>query len=404
VGAHLTFSGEHWSGTQVSLTAATTSCDTPASGLGQATIPASGSFTTTIIWPTSLDSSGAVYLLCATSDSSDSATAAQSYRVRSDTPPALSVSLTDAGVGQEVQISGANFIGASNVTLEIETPRGQRTLATLVPDPKDGSFVQSYVPSSGDMGAVTLTATSAPDGSAPPELQASAALTIGPAPIPSPTVAPTPVPTSGPVIVSRESSSSAGAGALAQVVLLVVGGFLALLALIGVAAWLALRPRNDGLHRRKSGEYGGYPAPASRDMPTRRAPAAFREAPQRQTAHMPARMPARAPVGAGAPRSGERGRIGRLWQDAPEEPDKPDKTSEPTSARRPRTMGDLVRSQRDRGYANGDGDGYRDDYGTGYGDDDPTAPGDRRYYGLPPLDSRDAVAHRNGSAPSNTHE
>ncbi len=374
VGAHLTLSGRHWSGTQVSLAAATTSCASPAGSLGQAKIWAGGSFTTTIDWPATLAVSGTAYLLCATDDGGSSATAAQIYRVRSASPPALSVSLSQAAVGQEVHIEGSNFIGVSSVTVMVQTPKGQRPLATLAPDLKDGSFVHNYIPVRIDMGTVTLTASSAPDGSAPPALQATASLTIGPPLAPTATVFTTAVPDSTPTIVFAQSSGGA-LDSLGLVVLLAVGGLLLLLALVGVAAWLMLRARQP--------RYTPAPRPATA---------------MRQTARVPA--------GVGVRPSGARQRI---WADDLDDLDAPDESSfaaRSGSGPRPLTLGDLVRIQR----AGIDGgsqrhpDGYATGYATGYGDgagwagspavdEGPTAADERAYFGLPPLEEPDPLDH-----------
>lgn len=156
VGASLTLSGSSWrsgkSGQTVSLSASATTCS--ASGttsLGQAPIDAKGDFTATIVWPTNLASPGAAYALCATSDGAHFATAPQSYRVRSVLPPALALSLPTVGVGQQTQIGGANFVGAASVKVTLTTTHGPRTLATITPDPKDGSFTLTFSPTAKDL-------------------------------------------------------------------------------------------------------------------------------------------------------------------------------------------------------------------------------------------------------------
>jgi hypothetical protein len=361
VGAHLTFSGQHWSGTQVKVAATTAStCPSSASAdqtLGQAAIAGDGTFTTTIDWPVALASPGTAYLLCATNTGGHGGATAvmarQMYRVRSASAPALSVSLVNPAAGQEVQIEGANFVGVSRVVLMVQTHRGERPLATIVPDPKDGSFVQRYVPVSGDQGGVTLAASSAPDGAAPPALQATRALTVGPPLPPTPTLAATPVSTSSSIIVTSRGGQSGGLGSLGLVILFAVGSLLALLALVGVGAWLL---------------FGGKkPRLAGSVVPPR--------APAQAPVGAPLPPPAQVPVGARV-RGG--GGIGRLWENAPAAADSlgvppggmplaepapagtapgaPDWPDAPTSG--------LLRRYREGARGTGNGDGYGVSNGT----------------------------------------
>jgi len=364
VGAHLTLSGRHWSGTQVSLAAATTSCASPEGSLGQVTIPSGGSFTTTFDWPATLAVSGTAYLLCATDDGGSSATAAQIYRVRSAAPPALSLSLSQAAVGQEVQIAGANFIGASSVTVMVRTPKGERPLATLAPDRKDGSFVHNYIPVRIDMGTVTLSASSAPDGSAPPALQATASLTIGAPLAPTATVVATAVPTTNPTIVFAHPSRGA-LDSLGLLAVLAAGGLLLLLPLMALAAWLILHGRLP--------RYTPAPRPAS----------ALRQS-------------ARVPVGPSA-RPG--GASQRIWAD---DLDEPSPAAGPGSGLRPLTLGDLVRIERagvdSSSHHRSDGSVNSAGEAAGWAgsptaeEGSPLTADERAYFGLPPLEEPDPDA------------
>jgi hypothetical protein len=390
VGANLTFAGTHWSGSQVSIAAATTGCASPAGILGQTAPKGNGSFTVTLAWPTSLASSGTAYLLCASSTAGPPLTAAQTYRVRSSSAPALALSLTQAGVGQEVQIQGSNFVGASQVSLEVQTRRGTRALPTIAPDPKDGSFATTYTPASADQGAVTITATSAPESSAPPALQANATLAVGPPLPPTPTVTPAPSEADGPGIIVTSSDENT----IAPSVLLAVGALLGLLALAGMVAWLVLRPRPRRRAAPAPPPPGAWPVPRSNLWSSDPDPA-----PRSETA--------RVPVGAAARSTG---RVRAAPSAAPPESSVPP----PDWQRRPMTG--KFWSYADEAYhgaGNGNarpGSKLRNRYGDDsnhFGDDggDPTLPGRHSYFGLPSLESVDSAATQpNGPSLPEAHE
>ncbi len=310
VGANLTLSGSSWygenAGQAVSLSASATSCS--ASGttsLGQAQIDSDGTFTATVVWPTSLASPGAAYALCATSDGAHFATAPQSYRVRSALPPALALSLPTVGVGQQTQIGGANFVGAASVKVTLTTAQGTRTLASVTPDPKDGSFMLTYSPTAKDLGSASLSAASSPDGDAPPALQASAQFQVVAA-VPTATTAP---PTPSVATAAPATASSSSGASFAGAILLAVGSLLVVLFLIGAVAWIFLMPVRSRRTRRvaarpRSG-FGGRRAPATVSLasPAGRQHRRLSELPD---ALSPRRADGRA--GAGMARSLTRGR------------------------------------------------------------------------------------------------
>jgi hypothetical protein len=161
------------------------------------------------------------------------------------------------GVGQQTQIGGANFVGAASVTVTLTTAQGTRTLATVKPDPKDGSFTLTYSPTARDLGAANLSAASTPDGDAPSALQASAQLQIVAA---APTAT---TPPSIPTVASARptTASTASGSSLAASVLLMVGSLLVVLFLIGAVAWIFLMPvrarrRRGAAARSRIGAWG----------------------------------------------------------------------------------------------------------------------------------------------------
>ncbi|HEX6817168.1 MAG TPA: hypothetical protein VF120_02250 [Ktedonobacterales bacterium] len=271
VGANLTLSGRSWDAVSelpVKLSASATTCGSSGTALAQVTVDTNGTFTTTVVWPSSLASLGASYALCASTDSHTFVSAPQKYRVRAASAPSLALTLSPPAVGQETQIEGSNFVGASSAQITITSSSGHtRTLANVVPDLKDGSFIQSYTPAAGDLGSVILSAASAPDGNAPPALQASLSVQVATAALT--TTSASPVPTTATSATATPISAPPGSS-FAVVILVALASLLLALLLIGVAAWLLLSPRRPRVAAR--GRRARYPYAAS---DSDRAPGGF---------------------------------------------------------------------------------------------------------------------------------
>lgn len=277
VGAHVTVSGSGWSGGSVAIGAAQSAANC-ASGTTWATTfttqqASGGSFTATFTWPSSLSSG--TYALCAAPAQGGGPAAAggvagQTYTVKSSQPPALSLSTSSAQVGQTITISGANFVGVSNVNISI-VQNGASTLITTVNPDGNGNFATQYQPTANYVGNVKITASSEAEGNAPPALTAQASLVVGAAPTvtPSPSPSPSPSPTAeatatSAVLTPPPNKQSGGGGGL--IILLIVGIVLSLLVIIGAVAFLLLRQRGGpeqqqgypGGQGGPGGGYGGY--------------------------------------------------------------------------------------------------------------------------------------------------
>jgi len=258
VGATLTFAGSGWGTTSVAIGASLNGCS-PISNWQNNTITnitpdASGSFSDASgQWPGALTTVG-TYTLCAY-DGTGQPVSGPTYALLSASPAAITLSATTDQVSQSITITGTNFLGVSGVQLTAQGPTGaQKNIGVASPD-SNGGFTTSYAPAATDVGAVTITAASVPEGSAPAVLTATTNLTVGAASTPTPTVSPT---ATTPVTTTTPPTTTSSGPSLGLVIGLVVGILLALLVIIGVVAFLVLRrnntPRDDP---GGDGYYGG---------------------------------------------------------------------------------------------------------------------------------------------------
>lgn len=272
VGAHVTVSGSGWSGGSVAVGAAQSAANCASGTTWAATFTtqaaSGGSFTATFTWPSSLSSG--TYALCAAPAQGNGPAAAggvagQTYTVKSPQPPALTLSTFNAKVGQTVTINGANFVGVSNVNISIVQNDASTLITTVSPD-GNGNFATQYQPNPNNVGSAKITASSEPDGNAPPALTAQASLVVGaaptatPSPSPSPSPSPTAEATPTSAVVTPPPNKQSGGGGL--IILLIVGIVLSLLVIIGAVAFLLLRqrggPEQQGYPGGQGGPGGGY--------------------------------------------------------------------------------------------------------------------------------------------------
>ncbi len=263
-GATLTFSGSGWGAASVAIGASLNGCN-PVSNwqnniITNITPDASGSFSDASgQWPGALTTVG-TYTLCAYEGSGQPATG-PSYSLLSASPAAITLSVTTAQVGQQITITGTNFFGVSGVQLTAQGPSGgQKNIGVVSPD-SNGGFTTGYAPASADVGAVTITAQSVPEGSAPAALTATTNLTVAAPNTPTPTVSPTATASTSTTVTPNTTSSGPSLG---LIIGLVVGILLALLVIVGVITFLVLR-RNNGRQPgpEDDGYYGG-PDPTGR--------------------------------------------------------------------------------------------------------------------------------------------
>ncbi len=254
VEAHVTISGSNFTGSTATIFAQT-SADCVSGQqqvLGSPPLTGGGFSNFTFVWPASLASG--TYYIC----TSPAPASPPTYQVLSSSPPVLSLSTPVVQAGQTVTISGSHFVGASSVSLNLLL-NGQQvgSIGTASPG-GDGSFAVQYTADGSVTGNVTISGTSAPDGGAPPALQASVSLVIEDAPTATPSPSPSPSPTAPATVTSTVTSAiaqppqsdqnSGGGGLLA---LIVVGFILALVVVLGIVVFFVLRGRGAAP--------GGYP-------------------------------------------------------------------------------------------------------------------------------------------------
>jgi len=252
-GATLTFAGSGWGTTSVAIGVSLNGCD-PVSNWQNNTIThvtpdGSGSFgNASGQWPGALTNVG-TYTLCAY-DGTGQPVTGPSYSLLSASSPTITLSASTAQVSQPITITGTNFLGVGGVQLTAQGPSGaQKNIGVVSPD-SNGGFTTAYAPAAADVGTVTITAQSVPEGSAAPVLSATANLTVGAANTPTPTVSPT---STAAVKTSTPASTNSGGPSLGLIIALVVGILLALLIIVGVVAFLVLR-RNNGPKEDPDGE------------------------------------------------------------------------------------------------------------------------------------------------------
>lgn len=257
-GAHVTVSGSGFSDSSVSLFASThANCSNTKAPLGSYPLSGGAFANQTFVWPALAPGT---YYICAPGLSGG----APSYQQLSASPPSISLSAPRVPAGNSLTISGSNFAGLPAGTPIVVLAQQNGTAinlpAAVLND--NGSFTLPWTVDANLNGLVTIKALSAPEGSAPSVLQASAVVTILPPATATPTTTTTPTATvaagTGQTSTSRGNSSGGGGGVLLLL------GLLALIVLagLGVGAFLLLRGRpgpgtQKGYLEGPSG-YGGF--------------------------------------------------------------------------------------------------------------------------------------------------
>ena len=214
VGTHVTVTGSHFpSGHQVIVGYSSGDCSanvitiTDATGNGATgTVGGNGSVTIVIVWP---NTQPGKYTICVKDTTANTTTAsATKFEVTSASAPSITVSPNPVGSGQQVTVTGANFMyqpGGGSVEILYGDPssNGCTTSAGVVTNVNpDGSFTfQFNVPTETATTTLTVEAVS-PQGTCgqSPVLEAHQSLTVSAAVTPTATpavvVAATPTPTS----------------------------------------------------------------------------------------------------------------------------------------------------------------------------------------------------------------
>ncbi|HEX8037281.1 MAG TPA: hypothetical protein VF510_25725 [Ktedonobacterales bacterium] len=243
------------------------------------TAGADGTFTATISWPSSLDSVGVSYYICAQSATPAGALLApfaqsvETFRVDAANPPSIDVATAGAtpGVGtpaasplpdgsfyqgSAVTITGHNFAPGGSTLLvavtskQLQQPADfQAAARTSLPTADGGLKIKSQ--SSGDISAtVGLPASLAPDSyyvyvfstdgadQAIPSLVASKQITVvaAPTPVPTATTAPTATPTGTPPNTGGTFNLNNPTGVIALAVLSILLFIAGVIALLSAAA------------------------------------------------------------------------------------------------------------------------------------------------------------------------
>ena len=258
-GAHVTVSGTGFSGTSVTLKAAShADCTSSQATLARAALSSGAFSNNTFIWPSSLPNG--TYYICAAGTTSGPA-----YQQLATSAPAISLSAPSVAQEGQLVISGSNFVGlsaGSSIQLTAQQGTAQTTLQPAVID-ANGQFTQPWTVDFSLTGTVVIAAQSAPEGSAPPVLQATASVTILPpaTATASATVSPTATAGAGGIggtTTGNNGSNGGGAGLVLLLVLLLV----ALLVGGGAAAFVLLRRGgtggNQGSYSPSAGTYPRY--------------------------------------------------------------------------------------------------------------------------------------------------
>jgi hypothetical protein len=255
-GAHITISGTGFSGTSVTLKAAThADCSGTLVSLDQVTLNGGGFSGHTFIWPLNLPT--ATYYLCA-----DGTTSGPAYEQLTTSAPSLSLSAPSVAQQDQLVISGSNFAGlpaGASISLTAEQGKATASLPAAVVD-ANGQFTDLWTVDLSLTGTVVLIAQSAPEGSAPAVLQATASVNILPPATATPTTTVSPTATTS-VSSGAGNSGNTGSGGGGTLVIVVVLLLVALLVGGGGIAYLLLRRGGGGPpepYRPPSGPYPGY--------------------------------------------------------------------------------------------------------------------------------------------------
>lgn len=242
VGAHLTVEAANWP-PSTTLTIwpgldAAACTGQPPKNAGTLSVDITGNATGTYDWPLSANKVNQTYLLCASDGTillspTVQVNAPTSYTVLADTPASVSVSPNTINEGENLTISGKNWLPAQSLTVMIceGTP-------TCTSDPPvvvrslnsndDGTFsIQPLVPLGTRPGLYYVVVASGNGALTAPASGAAPNLSINALPTPTPTATATPAPTPTPT----PPSTSGGKGG--TTLLIVILGTLSLLFLIG---------------------------------------------------------------------------------------------------------------------------------------------------------------------------
>lgn len=259
-GAHVTVSGSGFSGASIALTAAShPDCSSPQATLDHVALSGGGFSNHTFIWPSNLPNG--TYYLCG-----DGTTSGPTYQQLSTNAPAISLSAPSVAQGGQLVISGANFVGLQNgSSIQLSAQQGDAK-ANLQPGVVDanGQFTDFFTVDLTLTGNVLIVAQSAPEGSAPAVLQATASVTITPPATATPSatvsVTPTTAGTGAGTHTTGNSGSGGGGGLLVLVIVLLI---VALLVGGGAIAFVVLRRGGGGGPGSPQSPYpprvGGYP-------------------------------------------------------------------------------------------------------------------------------------------------
>lgn len=254
-GAHVTVSGSGFSGSSVSLFAAShASCSDTQAPLGSYPLSGGAFANQTFVWPALAPGT---YFICGPGLSGTP----PSYQQLSAVAPSISLSAPRVPAGSSLTISGSNFVGLPAGTPILVLAQQNSTTINLPAAVLDdsGSFTEPWQEVDASLnGLVTIKAFSSPEGSAPAVLQASAVVTVLPPATATPitTVTPTATVAAGTGQTSTSRGNSSGGGGV-----LLLLGLLALIVLtgVGVGAFLLLRGRAGPSAPKGYPDYPGYP-------------------------------------------------------------------------------------------------------------------------------------------------
>ncbi len=256
-GAHITVSGTGFSGTAITLKAAShADCTSPQATLDHVSLTGGAFSNHTFIWPSTLPNG--TYSICA-----DGTTSGPAYQQLASSAPALSLSSPSVSQESQLIISGSNFVGlpaGSSIQLSAQQGSAKTTISPAVID-ASGQFTQPWTVDFSQTGTVLIVAQSAPEGSAPPVLQATASVNILPpaTATASATVSATPTTAAGGIGVGTPGNSGSNGGGGAGLVLLLVLVLVVLLVGGGAAAFFLLRRRTSGPQAPYPASVGAYP-------------------------------------------------------------------------------------------------------------------------------------------------